>query len=142
MPIIQMASFLMESSVGRAAKAAKDHVNDSLEKVRERPWAIQLGKALETSSKVVGAVEDFVPGAKLIGGALSFGATLLNPENSMEDLQKEFIRIQQESNRKNSEELSGLKDVMNKTFLVAVDTRFKVGRNLGCLCIESFLKMK
>ena len=40
------------------------------------------------------------------------------------------------------EELSGLKDVMNKTFLVAVDTRFKVGRNLCCLCVESFLKMK
>ena len=137
-----MASSLLESSIGRAAKAAKDHVNDSLEKVRERPWAIQLGKALETSSKVVGAVEDFVPGAKLIGGALSFGATLLNPDNSVEDLQKEFIQIQQESNRKNSEELSGLKDVMNKTFLVAVDTRFKVGRNLCCLCAESFLKMK
>ena len=80
--------------------------------------------------------------AKLIGGALSFGATLLNPENSVEDLQKEFIQIQQESNRKNSEELSGLKDVMNKTFLVAVDTRFKVGCNLCCLCAESFLKMK
>ena len=91
-----MASLLLESSIGRAAKAAKDHVNGSLEKVRERPWAIQLGKALETSSKVVGAVEDFVPGAKLIGGALSFGATLLNPENAMEDLQKEFIQIQQE----------------------------------------------
>ena len=135
-----MASSLLESSIRRAAKAAKDHVNDSLDKVRERPWAIQLGKALETSSKVVGAVEDFVTGAKLIGGALSFGATLLNPENSMEDLQKEFIQIQQESNRKNCEELSGLKDVMNKTFLVAVDTRFKVGSNLCCLCVKSFLK--
>ena len=137
-----MASSLLQSGLGRAAKAAKDHVNDSLDKVRERPWAIQLGKALETSSKVVGAVEDFVPGAKLIGGALSLGATLFHPENSMEDLQKEFIQIQQESNRKNCEELSGLKDVMNKTFLVAVDTRFKVGRNLCCLFVESFLKMK
>ena len=135
-----MASLLLESSIGRAAKAAKDHVNGSLGKVRERPWAIQLGQTLETSSKVVGAVEDFVPGAKLIGGALSFGATLFNPESSMEDLQKEFIQIQQESNRKNSEELSGLKDVMNKIFLVAVDTRFKVGLNLCCLCVESFFE--
>ena len=75
-----MASSLLESSIGRAAKAAKDHVNGSLEKVRERPRAIQLGKALETSSKVVGATEDFVPGAKLIGGALSFGAPFSIPK--------------------------------------------------------------
>ena len=57
---------------------------EGLEKVRAKPWASPLGKALEVSSKVVGAVEGFVPGANIIGGALSFGATLLNPEPTLE----------------------------------------------------------
>ena len=150
---------------------------EGLEKVRAKPWASPLGKALEVSSKVVGAVEGFVPGANIIGGALSFGATLLNPPTSMEDLQKElrdikatlegtssragklalekvqleleerianpigevkteigevtaemkrvFVEIGK-SHKTISDEISGVKDVTNKTFLVVVDHRFKV----------------
>ena len=171
-----MATSLLRSGVGKA-KAAKNHVDESLEKVRAKPWASPLGKALEVSSKVVGAVEGFVPGANIIGGALAFGATLLNPEPSMEDLQKELRDIKallegtnsraaqqalekvqleleekiahpigevkvefqdlrgdmknilveiRESNKNNSELISGIRDVINKTFLVVVDTRFKV----------------
>ena len=70
------------------AKKAKNHVDEALKKVRAKPWAEPLGKALVVSSKVIGAVEGFVPGANVIGGALSFGATLLNPSPSVEDLQK------------------------------------------------------
>ena len=171
-----MATSLLRSGVGKA-KAAKNHVDESLEKVRAKPWASPLGKALEVSSKVVGAVEGFVPGANIIGGALAFGATILNPEPSMEDLQKELrdikgilkgtnsraaqqalekvqleleekithpigeVKIQfqdlrgdmkgilveiRESNKNNSDLISGIRDVINKTFLVVVDTRFKV----------------
>ena len=171
-----MATSLLRSGVGKA-KAAKNHVDESLEKVRAKRWASPLGKALEVSSKVVGAVEGFVPGANIIGGALAFGATLLNPEPSMADLQKELrdikatleatnsraisqalekvqleleeriahpigeVKIQfqdlrgdmkgilveiRESNKNNSDLISGIRDVINKTFLVVVDTRFKV----------------
>ena len=35
----------------------------------------------------------FAPGTKPFGGALSFGATLLNPEPSVEDLQKQLQEI-------------------------------------------------
>ena len=79
------------------AKRAKNHVDiveEGLEKVRSKPWAEPLGKALEVSSKIVGAVDGFVPGANIIGGALSFGATLLNPEPSVEDLHKQLKEIQ------------------------------------------------
>ena len=55
------------------------------EKVRGKTWATSLGKALDVSGKVVCAVEGFLPGANIIGGALSYGATLLNPELSVED---------------------------------------------------------
>ena len=41
-------------------------------------------------------LEGFVPGANIIGGALSFGATLLNPEPSLEDLRKELREIKED----------------------------------------------
>ena len=75
------------------AKRAKNHVEEGLEKVRAKPWAEPLGKALEVTGKIVGAVDGFVPGANIIGGALSFGATLLNPEPSVDDLQKQLREI-------------------------------------------------
>jgi gas vesicle protein len=77
----------------KAARSAMGHVSEGLEKVRAKPWAQPLGKALEVSGKIVGGVGDFVPGAGIIGGALSFGATLLNPEPSLKDLQKDLKDI-------------------------------------------------
>ena len=88
-----MATSMLRSGFNKA-KRAKNHVEEGLEKVRSKPWAEPLGKALEVSSKIVGAVDGFVPGANIIGGALSFGATLLNPEPSVEDLHKQLKEIQ------------------------------------------------
>ena len=85
-----MATSLLRSGL---VKRAKNHVEEGLEKVRAKPWAEPLGKALEVTGKIVGAVDGFVPGANIIGGALSFGATLLNPEPSVEDLQKQLQEI-------------------------------------------------
>ena len=87
-----MASSFLKSGVDKAKKA-KDHVQEGLEKVRAKPWAEPLGKALEVSRKIVGAVDGFVPGAKYVGGALSFGATLLNPQPTPQELQKELRDI-------------------------------------------------
>ena len=41
-----MASSLLKSGVAKAKKA-KDHVEEGLEKVRAKPWATPLGKALQ-----------------------------------------------------------------------------------------------
>ena len=71
-------------------------MTESLKKVQEKPWAEPLGEALEVSAKVVEGLGSFVPGANMIGGALSFGATLLNPQPSLKDLQQQLIEIKKE----------------------------------------------
>ena len=57
-----------------------------------RSWESE-GKALQASGKVVGAVGGFVPGAKYLGGALSFGATLLYPEPTPQELKEQLRDI-------------------------------------------------
>ena len=167
----------MASSLVSKAKKAKDHVEEGLEKVRAKPWATPLGKALQASGKVVGAVGGFVPGAKYLGGALSFGATLLYPEPTPQELQEQLREIKAalegtsnelvlqalgkvqleledkianpvgeikvefeevraemrrifkevgESNNQMTEEMSRMRDLINQTFQIVVDTRFKV----------------
>ena len=87
----------------RKVKEAQNFVEEGLEKVRSKPWAEPLGKALQVSGKIVGAVEGFVPGVNIIGGALSFGATLLNPVPTIEDLQKDIRAIQEDISRSTSQ---------------------------------------
>ena len=86
-----MASSILQAGHAKA-KRAKNYVDEGLEKVREKPWASPLGKALKGTAKIVDTVGPF-PGAGFISGALSFGATLLNPEPTLEDLQKELREI-------------------------------------------------
>ena len=77
------------------------------------------GQALSVSAAIAAAFEGFLPGAKIISGALSFGATLLNPESSGEDLIAMFEHIKQEiksSNKEVTEEMSRVKELVTKTF--------------------------
>ena len=115
---------MLRSGLGKAKKA-KEHAEEGLEKVRAKPWAEPLGKALRISGKIAGAVEGLVPGANIIGGALSFGATLLNPEATLEDLQRE-LKEARISSTKSSNEISKMKDMMSQTFHLVADNRFKV----------------
>ena len=71
----------------------KNHVTAALEKVRAKPWAEPLGKTLLVSSQIVDGLGSFVPGGSVIKGALAFGATLLNPQPTIKDLQKDIQRI-------------------------------------------------
>ena len=88
-----MASYMREAKT--KALSAKTHVDDTLEKIRKKPWAEPLGKTLEVSSKIVEGIGGFLPGAGVIGGALSFGATLLNPAPSLQDLQKDLKQVKE-----------------------------------------------
>ena len=76
-----------------ALKAATNHITEGLEKVRENTWAEPLGKTLQISGTIVNALGTFVPGAVIVGGALSFGALLLYPRPSRRDLQKDLKDI-------------------------------------------------
>ena len=93
--------------------------------MKAKPWAEPLGKALRISGKIAGAVEGLVPGANILGGALSFGATLLKPEPSLEDLQHELREVRN-SSAQSSSEISKLKDIISQTFHLVADNRFKV----------------
>ena len=70
----------------------KKSVSEALENIQQRPWAEPLGKTLQFSGKIVKELRDFVPGAMIVGGALCFGAAILNPSPSMEDLQSNWER--------------------------------------------------
>ena len=72
-----------------AIKKVKNSVDESLEKVRKKPWAEPLGKAMSITGELVSEYGNFIPGAGIIGGALSFGSSMLNPEPTMEELKKQ-----------------------------------------------------
>ena len=74
-------------------KKVKNHVDKGLEKVRAKEWAEPLGEALLVSSEIVAGLGSFVPGGSVIGGALAFGATLLNHQPSLKDLQNDIKNI-------------------------------------------------
>ena len=83
----------------KPVKKVKNYVDKGLDKVQAKPWAEPLGEALQVSSKIVGALGGFVPGVSVVGGALAFGATLLNPQPTMKDLQKDIQNITDVLNR-------------------------------------------
>ena len=78
-----------------ALKKVGNHVQDALGKIREKPWAEPLGQGLAVGAKIVGSMEGFVPGLGILGGAMSFGASLLNPEPTLSELKDELIEIKQ-----------------------------------------------
>lgn len=57
-----------------------------MEKLRDKPWASKLGLALSETGKLVSAAGNFIPGLGLVGGALSLGATLIDPPPSLDDI--------------------------------------------------------
>ena len=73
-----------------AIKKVKNSVTNSLEKVQKKPWAEPLGQAMSITGKVVSGCGNFIPGAGIIGGALSFGSSLLNPQPTMQELKKQL----------------------------------------------------
>ena len=64
-------------------------VHRSLEKISACQWKTSLGKALVDGEKIANGYEKFEPGASILRGAIAYGALLLNPESSLENLQKE-----------------------------------------------------
>ena len=112
--------------------------------MRAKEWAAPLGKVLQTSGVILSTMGKLgLPGANIIGGALSIGATLLNPKPLKEDMQMELSEIQtdisevktdmkrilkevEHSNTAMVEEMSKMKSLISQTFHIVVDTRYKV----------------
>ena len=144
----------------RMKVSEQEKATEGLEEVREKPWAKPLGSALRLGSSVVKNLEGFVPGASILEGALTFGASLLNPETTLEDLKKGLIEIKdvinddastkaalnrlvlREKERATSfaDAEAKLKENLNQTYNLLVDSRFRVSQqNLDMKCC--FLRM-
>ena len=142
-------------------KKVKDSVDKSLEKVQKKTWAEPLGKSLAITGKILNGCGSFIPGAGIIGGALSFGSGLLNPEPSLQDLKKQRddlnIGIQsisydnatvrsfmEESMKKEIEKLEGkianppseIRSDIEKIKLEMVDTMKEIQQNNDCILNE------
>ena len=100
-----------------AIKKVKHTVDKSLEKVRSKPWAEPLGKTLNVTGKIVKGCGNFIPGAGIIAGALSCGSSLLNPEPSLQELQKqlnEVTNVLQSISMENTTARSGMEELVKK----------------------------
>ena len=78
-----------------AFKRIDDHVQAGLDKIRNKTWAEPLGKVLATGATIANTMEGFIPGFSFVGGALSLGATILNPEPGPLELQQELQEVKQ-----------------------------------------------
>ena len=78
----------------------KGRAQETVKKIRKHPMAGPLGKALHVSSEIVKELGDFIPGAGIIGGALSIGAALLRPAPSIADLQEDLRLVQEKLDAK------------------------------------------
>ena len=74
----------------------QEKASDGLEEVRLKPWAKPLSSALRAGAFAAKNLEGFVPGASILEGALSFGASILNPETTLEDLQKGLVEVKED----------------------------------------------
>ena len=126
----------------------QEKANEGLEEVRGKEWAKPLSSALRVGSTIVKNLEGFVPGASVLEGALSFGASLLNPETTLDDLKKDLIEIKEVINDNAStkaalnqlvlrekekavsfaEAEAKLKEDLNQTYNLLVDQRFRVSQ--------------
>ena len=68
-------------------------VKNSLEKVWDKTWVHPLGKALLVTVKIVDVCGTFGPGVATLGSAASFGASLLNPEPTLHDLEEKLDEL-------------------------------------------------
>ena len=64
-------------------------VDSYMERLSASKWKTSLGKALVEGLKIANDYEEFAPAAHVLKGAVTFGSLLLNPDSSLENLQKE-----------------------------------------------------
>ena len=132
----------------------KQHVDAVLVTVRGQTWSEPLGKACSVTGGIAKGLGNFMLGFGILGGALSLGSKLLNPKASKNDLEraqgeherknsgtgsgevredmeevkaevKELMKEVQQFSQSVGQEIKDMKDVVNRTFDLVVDTRYK-----------------
>ena len=87
---------MASEKVFAGVKCAKD----GIDKIRSRPWAEPTGIALGVTASICKHLA-FVPGVSLVGGALSMGASLLNPAPTLADLKRQIQELKEHSENSN-----------------------------------------
>ena len=68
----------------------KTKLDEKLAHIQEKSWAEPLGQAMSITGNIVDTFGSFIPGASILAGALEFGAELLNPDPTIENLQEDL----------------------------------------------------
>ena len=89
-----------------------DYVKEGISTVRSKEWAEPVGVALGATASICNGMGNFVPGAGIVGGGLKMGASLLNPNASLADVNRveKGIKASLEENYEN------LKDEIDTNF--------------------------
>ena len=157
----------VKGKVKQVSIETKQHVDAALATVRGQTWSEPLGKACSVTGGIVKALGNFVPGFGILGGALSLGSKLLNPKASRNDLArakgenigtgmgevredleevkaevKGLMKEVQQFSQTVGQEVKEMKDVVNRTFDIVVDTRYKVAQTISNLCSQNVCKQK
>ena len=128
-----------------AIDAIKSRAEETMTTIQSHRMAGPLGKAMYVTGEIVKELGDFIPGAGIIGGALTIGAALLRPRLSSVSPEQQAImrsRIDVEEmrgilrdvadqNEDMSDALISLKKEIGPTFNMVTDLRYKVSRNKG-----------
>ena len=101
------------------------HAKKSLDRIQSKPWSEPIGQALQATADIVNSLRGFIPGAGMIAGALSLGATLLNPQPRLKDLHKEIIELKKFS-KSITTDMKEIKDEIGDFFSIVTDLRYKV----------------
>ena len=91
----------------------KGYVDKALAKVQSKEWAEPFGKTMAISGKILEGFGSFVPGSAILGGAMTFGAQLLNPEPTIKYLHEELKQVKELLENPNNS------DFLNKTYTKA-----------------------
>ena len=104
----------------------KDHVWSKL-------LAESLWKTLFVSGKFCNAFSGYVPGANIIGGAMTYGADLLNPEATIQDLHTEMNKISQRlQNIPHSEYITNILNIFAEEIQEKLEDEFKENKHHMC----------
>ena len=67
-----------------------DDVKKKLDDVRSKPWAPTVATVMGVTGAVAAAMDPWVPGVGIIGGALKLGSSMLDPNPKLSHLNKQF----------------------------------------------------
>ena len=118
-------------------KKAKD-VKEAKANVLAQPWAEPLGVALGITGSICKGFSGFVPGLVILEGACKMGSSFLNPEPTLHDINRQTTELSQQI-LGIKDEIQDIKGILEKTYEVIRDVRYKDGIESVDSAFENYL---